>query len=77
YLSMGGIFGIPLGVSATDIALFIIFGSILMRSGGSHLISNLSTIISGRAVGGPAKVAVVASSLMGTISGSGTANVAT
>ncbi|NLJ76751.1 MAG: TRAP transporter large permease subunit, partial [Peptococcaceae bacterium] len=39
--------------------------------------SNIASVISGRAVGGPAKVAVVASSLMGTISGSGTANVAT
>jgi len=77
YLSLGGIFGIPLGVSATDIALFIIFGAILMRSGGSFLISNVASALSGRAVGGPAKVAVVASSLMGTISGSGTANVAT
>jgi TRAP transporter 4TM/12TM fusion protein len=77
YLSLGGIFGIPLGVSATEIALFIIFGSVLMRSGGSHLISNIATNLAGRYVGGPAKVAVVASSLMGMISGSATANVAT
>ncbi|TEB07276.1 Sialic acid TRAP transporter permease protein SiaT [Pelotomaculum schinkii] len=77
YLSLGGIFGIPLGVSATDIALFIIFGAILVRSGGSFLISNVASAFSGRSVGGPAKVAVVASSLMGTISGSATANVAT
>ncbi len=77
YLTLGGIFGIPLGVSATEIALFIIFGSVLMRSGGSFLISNIATILAGRYVGGPAKVAVVASSLMGMISGSATANVAT
>lgn len=77
YLSLGGIFGIPLGVSATEIALFIIFGSVLMRSGGSFLISNIATNVAGRYVGGPAKVAVVASSLMGMISGSATANVAT
>ena len=77
YLSLGGIFGIPLGVSATEIALFIIFGSVLMRSGGSFLISNIASVVAGRYVGGPAKVAVVASSLMGTISGSATANVAT
>src|SRR5512139_1349875 len=77
YLSLGGIFGIPLGVSATEIALFIIFGAVLMRSGGSYLISNIATNLAGRYVGGPAKVAVVASSLMGTISGSATANVAT
>ncbi|OPY64729.1 MAG: Sialic acid TRAP transporter permease protein SiaT [Syntrophorhabdaceae bacterium PtaU1.Bin034] len=77
YVSTGGIFGIPLGVSATEIGLFIIFGAILMRSGGSTLISNISFVFAGRAVGGPAKVAVVGSSLFGTISGSGTANVAT
>jgi len=77
YLTLGGIFGIPLGVSATEIALFIIFGSVLMRSGGSFLISNIATNIAGRYVGGPAKVSVVASSLMGMISGSATANVAT
>ena len=77
YLSLGGIFGIPLGVSATEIALFIIFGAVLMRSGGSYLISNIATNLAGRYVGGPAKVAVVASSLMGMISGSATANVAT
>jgi len=77
YLSLGGIFGIPLGISATEITLFIIFGAILMRSGGSFLITNIATIFAGRMVGGPAKVAVVGSSLFGTISGSGTANVAT
>ena len=75
YLSLGGIFGIPLGISATEIALFIIFGSVLMRSGGSFLISNIATNLAGQNVGGPAKVAGVASSLMGMISGSATANV--
>ena len=65
YLSLGGIFGIPLGVSATEIALFIIFGAILMRSGGATLLSNLAFCVAGRAVGGPAKVAVVGSSLFG------------
>ena len=77
YVSSGGIFGLPIGVSATEIALFIIFGSILMRSGGSTLLTNIAFVVAGRAVGGPAKVAVVGSSLFGTISGSGTANVAT
>jgi TRAP transporter 4TM/12TM fusion protein len=77
YLSLGGIFGIPLGVSATEIALFIIFGAILMRSGGATLLANIAFTVAGRAVGGPAKVAVVGSSLFGTISGSATANVAT
>ncbi len=77
YLSLGGIFGVPLGVSATEIALFIIFGSILMHAGGSQLFSNLAAGLTGRMAGGPAKVAVIASSLMGTITGSGAANVAT
>jgi len=52
YLSLGGIFGIPLGVSATEIALFIIFGSVLMRSGGSFLISNIASVVAGRYMGG-------------------------
>lgn len=77
YLGTSGIFGIPLGVSATEVALFIIFGSVMIRSGGSELMNNLAISIAGSSVGGPAKIAVVASSLFGTISGSGTANVVT
>jgi TRAP transporter 4TM/12TM fusion protein len=77
YLSLSGIYGIPLGISATEIALFVIFGAILMHSGGSMLFNNLAVSLTGKMVGGPAKVAVVASALMGTITGSGAANVAT
>ncbi|MDO9535350.1 MAG: TRAP transporter permease [Bacillota bacterium] len=77
YLSTAGIFGIPLGVSANEIALFIVFAAILMKSGGSLLMNNLAVSLAGRSPGGPAKVAVLASGLMGTISGSGTANVMT
>jgi len=77
YLSTAGIFGIPLGVSANEIALFILFASILIKSGGSSLMNNLAISLAGRSPGGPAKVAVLASGLMGTISGSGTANVMT
>lgn len=77
YLSLGGVLGIPIGISATEIAQFIIFGAILLRTGGADLINNIAAVVAGRMVGGPAKVAVLASSLMGTISGSGTANVAT
>ncbi len=77
YLSLGGIFGLPLGVSATDIALFIIFGSILMRTGGSQLISDIATSLTGRMTGGPAKVAILGSSFFGSITGSTSANVAT
>jgi TRAP transporter 4TM/12TM fusion protein len=77
YLSLGGIFGLPLGVSATDIALFIIFGAILMRTGGSQLISDVAMSLTGRMTGGPAKVAIIASSFFGSITGSTSANVAT
>jgi len=77
YLSLGGIFGVPLGVSATEIALFIIFGAILMHGGGSQLFSNVAAGLTARMSGGPAKVSVIASCLMGTITGSGAANVAT
>jgi TRAP transporter 4TM/12TM fusion protein len=77
FLSMGGIFGIPLGVSATEIALFIIFGSILLKCGGTLLISNIAFSLAGKTTGGPAKVAVVGSTLFGMISGTATGNVAT
>lgn len=77
FLGTAGIFGIPLGVSASEVALFIIFGTVLIRSGGSVLMNNLAISIAGGTVGGPAKIAVLASSFMGTISGSGTANVIT
>lgn len=77
YLGTSGIFGIPLGVSATEVAPFIILSAILIRSGASDLMNNLALSIAGGSRGGPAKVAVIASSLFGTISGSGTANVVT
>ncbi len=75
YLGLSGIFGIPLGVSATEIALFIIFASVITRAGIAVLLNDSAAALTGRYRGGPAKIAVVASSLMGTITGSGTANV--
>ncbi len=75
YLGTAGIFGVPLGVSATEIALFIIFSSIITKSGIAVLLNNFAVALTGKYRGGPAKIAVVASSLMGTITGSGTANV--
>jgi TRAP transporter 4TM/12TM fusion protein len=75
YMGLSGIFGIPLGVSSTEIALFIIFSSVITRSGIAILLNDLAVALTGKYKGGPAKIAVVASSLMGTISGSGTANV--
>jgi TRAP transporter 4TM/12TM fusion protein len=75
YLGLSGIFGIPLGISATEIALFIIFASVITKSGIAILLNNFAVALTGKYRGGPAKIAVVASSLMGTITGSGTANV--
>lgn len=72
-----GIFGIALGVSATFVFLFILFGAFLKISGFSQFINDLALTIAGGSPGGPAKVAVLASSLMGMINGSALANVAT
>ncbi len=71
-----GIYGIPLGVSASFIVLFIIFGAFLKASGGGQFFIDLASSLFGMFRGGPAKVAVVASSIFGTISGSAVANVA-
>jgi TRAP transporter 4TM/12TM fusion protein len=72
-----GIFGIPIAVMSSYIVLFIIFGSMLLRSGASQFLVELSYALTGWQRGGPAKVAVVSSSMMGTVSGSAVANVVT
>ena len=72
-----GIFGVGIGVSATYIFLFVLFGSFLKYSGFSQFINDLSLTLVGRSPGGPAKVAVLASALLGMINGSAIANVAT
>jgi len=77
YLGSEGIFGVALGVSASFIFLFILFGAFLGETGMAKLINDSSMAIAGTSPGGPAKVAVVASGIMGTISGSAVANVAT
>lgn len=77
YLSTDGIFGVAIGVSTTYIFLFILFGAFLGETGMARLINEISLAVAGRSPGGPAKVAVFASGLMGTISGSAVANVAT
>lgn len=76
YFTTEGIFGIPLGVSATFIFLFILFGAYLEKSGLGQFFIDLANSIAGWARGGPAKVAVLSSALMGTVSGSSVANVA-
>ena len=75
YLTTEGIFGIPLGVSATYVILFVIFGAFLEKSGAGQFFMNFANALMGRSRGGPGKVAVVSSSLFGTISGSAVANV--
>ncbi|MGI6576145.1 MAG: TRAP transporter permease [bacterium] len=77
YLSSEGIFGIALGVSATYIFLFILFGAFLGETGMADFINRFSMAVAGRSPGGPGKVAIVASGLLGTINGSAVANVAT
>ncbi|MEP7183750.1 MAG: TRAP transporter permease [Betaproteobacteria bacterium] len=77
YLGTEGIYGIPTLVSATYIFLFILFGSFLEHAGMINLFNNIALGFVGHARGGPAKVAVISSGMMGTISGSGVANVLT
>ncbi len=72
-----GVFGAPIGVTATFIVVIIMFGGLLSVTGTSTLFMNLAKGIAGRFVGGPAKIAVVGSALMGMITGATVANVAT
>ncbi len=72
-----GVYGIPTYVSSTYIFLFILFGAFLEKAGMISLFTDVALGLFGQAKGGPAKVAVISSGLMGTISGSGVANVVT
>jgi TRAP-type uncharacterized transport system fused permease subunit len=75
FFTTEGIFGVPMTVAATYVILFIIFGTFLEKSGAGQFFMNFANAIAGGARGGPGKVAVVSSSLFGTISGSAVANV--
>lgn len=77
YLSTEGIWGVPLGVSADFVYLFVLFGALLEMAGGGGLLIGLADRVAGRTRGGPAKTAAVASALMGSLSGSAVANVVT
>ena len=77
YLTTEGVFGIPLYVSATYVMLFILFGAFVERSGAGQLFMDFALALAGHTSGGPAKVAVITSSLFGTVSGSAVANVMT
>ncbi|WP_019153194.1 TRAP transporter permease [Robertmurraya massiliosenegalensis] len=72
-----GILGTPLGVSATFIFLFLLFGAFLVKTGVGQYFNDLAVSIAGKQTGGPAKVAIFSSALQGTISGSSVANVVT
>lgn len=76
YYTAEGIFGIPIGVSSTFIFMFLLFGAFLEKTGMGEFFIDLSNAVAGGAVGGPAKVAVLSSATMGTLSGSSVANVA-
>lgn len=75
YFSPLGIYGSITGMSATFIAMFILFGSLISGAGGGKTFIDVALALTGRYRGGPAKTAVVSSALFGSISGSGVANV--
>jgi TRAP transporter 4TM/12TM fusion protein len=76
-LGAEGIFGLPLGVAATFIFVFVLFGAFLEVTGAGKFFIDLAYAATGRQRGGPAKAAVLASAGMGSISGSSIANVVT
>ena len=76
-LGAEGIFGIPLGVAATFVFIFVLFGAFLEVTGAGQFFIALAYAVTGRQRGGPAKAAVLASAGMGSISGSAIANVVT
>ncbi|PPC75901.1 C4-dicarboxylate ABC transporter [Pokkaliibacter plantistimulans] len=77
FLGTEGIFGIPTYVSSSYIFLFILFGSFLEQAGMIRLFNDVALGLVGSSQGGPAKVSVISSAMMGTINGSGVANVVT
>lgn len=77
YLTTDGLFGLVTGVSATYIYLFVLFGAFLSSTKTSEFFNDIAMALTGHRKGGPAKIAVLSSALVGTISGSTSANVAT
>jgi TRAP transporter 4TM/12TM fusion protein len=75
WLTTEGIFGLPLGVAATFVYVFVLFGAFLESTGGGNFFIDLAHALTGRFSGGPAKTAVVASGFMGSVSGSAVGNV--
>ncbi|MEL7648833.1 MAG: TRAP transporter permease [Sedimentibacter sp.] len=75
FFTTEGIMGLPIGVSSTFIFMFLLFGAYLEKTGMGEFFINLANAINGSSPGGPAKVAVLSSACMGTLSGSSVANV--
>ncbi len=75
YLDNNALFGIPLDVTTSIIVAFILFGRVLFAANGDRFLNDFALVTMGKYRGGPAKVAVMASSLFGTISGSAVSNV--
>lgn len=77
FFTTDGVLGTPIGVSATFIFTFLLFGSFLVKTGVGQYFNDLAVSLAGNLTGGPAKVAIFSSALQGTISGSSVANVVT
>ncbi|MBB6170556.1 TRAP transporter 4TM/12TM fusion protein [Nocardiopsis mwathae] len=77
YLFQEGVYGLALGVAATFVFIFILFGAMLLKTGGGDFFIGLAYCVTGRYAGGPAKGAVVGSAMMGSVSGSAIANTVT
>jgi len=75
YLTTEGIFGPTLGVSASYVIMFVLFGAFMERTGVGQLFMDFALSLTGHTAGGPGKVSVISSSLFGTVSGSAVANV--
>ncbi|MED4123099.1 TRAP transporter permease [Halalkalibacterium halodurans] len=77
YVTTEGVYGTAIGVSATYIFLFILFGAFLSKSGMGQFFNDMALAIAGQTKGGPAKVSVIASGFLGSINGAAIANVVT
>lgn len=77
FLGTEGIYGVPLGVVATFVFHFVLFGIFIMKTGLGKLFIDMAMALAGWSAGGPAKVSIVASGLLGCISGSSVANTVT
>lgn len=77
YMLSDGMFNFIMGISATFLFTFLLFGAFLQATGGDRIFTSIALALAGHRRGGPAKVAIISSALMGTLSGSTVSNVAT